>query len=119
QAANQEVGKTQRSVHYSTSEAEPESLQFWAKMGYRWPEGVNYLQPPLEFDDDGNPVYEEVSETLLIYPLKADSASIDVSDLRDIIKTIYWNWGIRPSLRKLNADALASATRYVMEKVFE
>ena len=117
--AEQEVGKTQKRLNYSTSEAEPASLPFWAKLGYRCPEGIKYFQPPLEFDDNGDPVYDEVPETLLLHPLEDASDSIDVADLRNIVKSIYWNWGIRPSLHKLNADALASATRYVMEEVFE
>ena len=117
--AEQEVGKSQKRLDYSTSEAESASLPFWAKLGYRCPEGVKYFQPPLEFKDNGDPVYDEVPESLLIHPLENASDSIDVADLRDLVKSIYWNWCIRPSLRKLNSDALAVATRYVMEKVFE
>jgi hypothetical protein len=117
-AAEEEVQRANKRLDFSSSEAESASLPFWAKLGYRWPKGIKYFQPPLEFDDRGDPVYEEVAETLLIHPLKGASDSIDAGDLRELIKSIYWNWGIRPSLRKLNPEALAAATKYVMELTF-
>jgi hypothetical protein len=102
---------------YSTSEAEPASLKFWAKLGYRWPKGVKYFQPPLEFDERGNPEHEEVPETLLVHPLDSSKLMIDVSELREMIQAIYWNWGVRPSIRRLDDAALSRAKEYVLEHV--
>lgn len=89
-----------------------------AKLGYRWPEGVKYFQPPLEFDDRGDPVYEEVPETLVLHPLNSKANSIDARELRDIVRSIYWNWCIRPSEGKLGDAAMTRATQYVMQRVF-
>jgi hypothetical protein len=116
--AQDEAEKLGKRVDFSAAEAEPASLPFWAKLGYRWPEGVKYFQPPLEFDDAGRPIYPEVPETLLIHTLEAAAESIDVGELCAVIRAIYWNWGIRPSKRKLTPEALAAATEYVMGKVF-
>lgn len=116
--AHEEARKINRGVDYSTAEAESASLLFWAKLGYRWPEGVKYFQPPLEFDDRGDPVYEEVPETLLLHLLNGKANAIDAQELRDIVHSIYWNWCVRPSESKLGDAAMTRATQYVMQRVF-
>ena len=54
---------------YSIAEAEADSLGFWRKLGYLWPNGLKYLQPPLAFDAAGKPIHVEVPETFLVCPL--------------------------------------------------
>lgn len=104
---------------YSVAEAEPASLPFWAKLGYKWPQGIKYFQPPLEFDASGHPLHDEVSETLLVYPLYSFATSVDVSELREMVRAIYWNWSIRPSIHRLNETALSRAKEYVMGRVLD
>jgi hypothetical protein len=106
-------------VAYSVAEAEPESLGFWTKRGYLWPRGVEYLQPPLEFEEDGRRIYDEVPETLLVRPLGAsDPQSIDADVLRKIVLGIYRNWAIETNRSLLSAEAIAAAEAYVMNDVF-
>ena len=57
-------------LRYSVLEAESDSLGFWTKMGYLWPQGVPYWQPPLEFDSQGIFVHPEVPEILMLHPLE-------------------------------------------------
>jgi hypothetical protein len=104
---------------YSVAEAEAESLGFWRKFGYLWPKGLQYLQPPLEFDADGKPLHSEVPETFMIYPVGKRSRSvIETPFLRQMILAIYRNWCIEPNRRRLSLKSLASAEEYVMGKVF-
>ncbi|MGH9958633.1 MAG: hypothetical protein ACREBC_16130 [Pyrinomonadaceae bacterium] len=72
----------------------------------------------MEFDDGGDPVYEEVPETLVLHPLNSKANSIDARELRDIVRSIYWNWCIRLSEGKLGDAAMTCATQYVMQRVF-
>jgi hypothetical protein len=117
--AQKEADRAVKRLAYSTAEAEPASLPFWSKLGYRWPQGVKYFQPPLEFDDEGNPEHDEVPETLLIHPLGSAASAIEVSELRAIIESLYWNWGIRPSLHTLSSAAMARAKECVMGRVLQ
>jgi hypothetical protein len=117
QSATETTRRESLDLAYSTAEAEPASLPFWAKLGYLWPQGVKYFQPPLEFDEHGVPEYEEVPETLLIHPLGGSARAIDARELRDMITAIYWNWGVRPSIRALNDAALLRAKEYAMGRV--
>jgi ribosomal protein S18 acetylase RimI-like enzyme len=116
-AAEQHAQRAAKRLICATSEAEPKSLQFWAKIGFRWPEGVKYFQPPLEFDDEGNPRRREVPETFLLHPLGSPEGVIDSTELQEIIRDIYWNWGLRPSVNKLSAAAMSRAKEYVMGRV--
>lgn len=63
----------------------------------------------MEFDDRGDPVYEQVPETLVLHPLNSKANSIDARALRDIVRSIYWNWCIRPSEGKLGDAAMSRA----------
>jgi ribosomal protein S18 acetylase RimI-like enzyme len=104
---------------YSVAEAEPESLGFWKKLGYLYPHGVDYWQPPLEFRENGEKVRDEVKETLLIRPLTGQSHdSVDAHVLRQMILAIYRNWCIETNRPRLSKVALDNAERYVMKKVF-
>jgi len=103
----------------SVAEAERDSLGFWRKFGYRWPSGLNYLQPPLEFKEDGTPVHEEVPETFMVLPLGNQNRETIKSDLlQKMIRAIYRNWCIEPNRRKLSNDALKAAEAYVMDRVY-
>jgi hypothetical protein len=101
-------------LKYSTAEAESDSLPFWAKMGFRWPQGVRYFQPPLEFDADGKPVHPEVPETFVLKTLEGASSTIDGGELREIVRSIYWNWSLRAHSQSLTPPAFDAASAYVM-----
>lgn len=106
-------------LSYSVAEAELASLGFWKKRGYLWPEGLKYLQPPLEFDASGDPIHEEVPETFLCLPLaKQSSDTIETSVLRQMIQSIYRNWCIEKNRAELSPDALRRAEKYVLDRVF-
>jgi hypothetical protein len=113
-AKAQELGGRLR---FSITEAEPASLGFWRKRGFRWPKGIRYLQPPLDFHDDGSPVYPEVAETLLVAPCD-EMQSIDPAVLRDAITTIYENWSLKLHRATLAPEAMRKAEAYVMTNVF-
>jgi hypothetical protein len=98
---------------YSVAEAEPESLGFWRKRGFLWPQGVQYLQPSLEFDEAGSPVHKEMPETLLLAP------TVEPEVLRDVIRTIYENWCLSAHRSTLPSEAMRRAESYVMEQVFD
>jgi ribosomal protein S18 acetylase RimI-like enzyme len=102
-------------LKYSTAEAEAASLPFWAKMGFRWPQGVRYFQPPLDFDADGQPVHPEVPETLVVKVLEGLTSAIDGGELREIVRSIYWNWSLRAHSKSLTPAAFSAARAYVMD----
>jgi hypothetical protein len=109
----------QSELAYSVSEAEAESLGFWRKLGYLQPAGLQYLQPPLEFDVAGNPLHEEVPETFLVCPLENRSRqTIDAHLVRQMVLAIYRNWCIETNRRRLSPAALNVAESYVMDRVF-
>ncbi len=115
--ARREVAADGRRLLCVATEAEPASLGFWKKQGFLRPEGCNYLQPPLEWDDAGNPVYEEVPETLLLAPVDMPKAWAEPSTVKGIILAIYDNWCLRVWRDTLPAASLHRAEEYVMGRV--
>ncbi len=104
---------------YSMLEAETDSLGFWNKMGYRWTQGVRYWQPPLEFDSEGNYIYPEVPEILMLKPLDdMEQESISKTLLKNIIATVYLNWSLHKYREVLEPAAMKHAEQYVMEDLF-
>ncbi len=106
-----------RELAYLLSEAEPASLGFWKKAGFRWPQGCSYLQPPLEFDAQGTPLYLEVPETLLLAPQATTSDFIEPSLVENILRTLFENWCLRGWRDTLSPEAIRRAEHYVMDKV--
>ena len=104
---------------YSFLEAESDSVGFWSKMGYLWPEGVDYWQPPLEFDENGDFLHPEVPEILLLRPIRAVSRNtIEVPLLKNLIATTYYNWCLDKYKTSLTPAAFENARKYVMDEVF-
>jgi hypothetical protein len=105
---------------YVVAEAETPSLGFWNKSGFLWPEGVRYLQPPLDFDERGEPKFREVEENLVLLPLGISSRkTIECDVLRNLIRTIYENWFLNPHREILAHDARLQMQSYVLDNVFE
>lgn len=101
------------------SEAEPASLGFWQRSGFRWPQGCHYLQPPLEFENDGTPKHTEVPETLLIAPSDSNSNAIAADQLIAMLRTLFENWCLRGWRSELSPTAMANAENYVMGHVLQ
>jgi deoxyhypusine synthase len=119
EACRAEIRRRGGSFAYSLLEAEGDSLGFWTKRGYRWPQGVRYWQPPLEFDADGSCVRPEVPEVLLVKPMSRESATtIDRDVLLNMIATVYLNWSLDKHRKVLSAAAMERAETYVMKSLF-
>ncbi len=104
---------------YSVLEAESGSVGFWSKMGYRWPQGITYWQPPLEFDDNGNPRYAEVPEVLMMKSMRDGGIDkINRSILLGIIRVMYQNWCIEKHRPHVLPAILSKIEQCVMQ-VFE
>lgn len=117
--AQREVADRQSELAYLACDAEVASIEFWRKLDYLQPLGLQYLQPPLEFDADGRPIHPEVPETLLVCPQgKRSRQSIDAMLLRDMIRAMYRNWSLETNRSRLSTSAFRAAESYVMERVF-
>jgi hypothetical protein len=76
-------------------EAEPGARKFWARQGYRWPRGTQYMQPPLEYDETGEPAFPAVPELLMVKVMgQPEATHIDRELLVDALRTLYHNWYI-------------------------
>lgn len=118
-AARTEAATNGVQVSYAVAEAEPASLGFWRKCGFRRPQSVSYVQPPLEFHADGWPVYAETPETLVVAPIHADLNSMPSVVLQQMIATLYRNWCLRGREETLSPAAFKRAEAYVMQHVFD
>ena len=108
------------SFEYSFLEAETESLGFWSRLGYLWPKGMDYWQPPLEFDETGQYLHPEVTEIPLLKPIEADkSNAIEPTMLKNLIATVYYNWALVKYKTSLTPEAFKKAEDYVMGEVFD
>ena len=115
--AQEELSQDGKELLCVATEAEPASLGFWKKRGFLWAQGCHYLQPPLEWDDEGAPVHEEVPETLLMAPVQMSADSAAPSLVRSIIVAIYDNWCLRVWRGHLLPAGMARAQEYVMGRV--
>ncbi|MCI0487328.1 MAG: deoxyhypusine synthase family protein [Blastocatellia bacterium] len=108
------------SFSLSLLEAEADSMGFWYKLGYLWPRGVRYWQPPLEFDEEGNYIHPEVPENLLLKPIEAEiPETIPATFLKNIVATVYYNWSLDKYKATLSDDAFQKAQKYVMGDLFD
>ena len=100
---------------YSFLEAENDSVGFWDRLGYRWPQAVTYWQPPLEFDKHGDFILPEVPEIAMLKPLDVrDKRFIDRRLMHDIVATIYLNWALSRYRDVLSEESMKRAESYVM-----
>jgi len=105
---------------FSVVEAEEDSLGYWTKLGYLWPEGVRYLQPPLEFDENGRVLRVPVAEAFLLRPMDPPCTRVvDRTLVKNIIATIYLNWSLDAYRGVLAPAAMSRVERYVMGDLYE
>jgi deoxyhypusine synthase len=104
---------------FSFLEAEAESVGFWTKVGYRWPQGVYYWQPPLEFDEQGHFLHPEVPEIPLLLSFDEPEAPfVDRHLLQNMIATVYLNWSLFKYNNTLAPESFRRAEQYVMGELF-
>ncbi len=105
---------------YSVLEAERGTIDFYSKLGYRWPRAVSYFRPPIHFLEDGTPAAPEFPEIIMIRAENPNlpSTAIEKTFLEKIIRTIYLNRSLHKPEQVLQADAFSRASEYVMGKVF-
>jgi hypothetical protein len=102
-------------LEYSFLEAENDSVGFWDRMGYRWPRGVTYWQPPLEFDEQGQYVHPEVPEIAMFKPLDVSARrTIGREVIQDVFASVWENWVLHEYRATLSPQAMERAERYVM-----
>lgn len=117
--ARRRVAELGGSLRYSFVEAEGDSLGFWSRLGFRWPRGVQYWQPPLEFDAHGQFVHAEVPEIPMLCPVEdMPGDRIDRRFLEEMIATVYQNWSLAKYRTTLAPEALQRAEQYVMGDLF-
>lgn len=98
-------------------ESEPSAREFWAKRGYRYPDGVKYVQPPLDYNEDtGEPMMRAVEEMIMV-KLISDIVSdkIDKDLLKKAVHTLYDYW-YSPS--GLNEHVTEKIRRYLFDDLF-
>ncbi len=101
-------------------EAEDDSVGYWSHLGYRWPRGVKYWQPPLAFDEKGQKALPEVPEILMLRgPSEAPIKTIDADLLRDIVHAVYQNWSLERCRLTLSEEAYQTARSFVIGWLFE
>ena len=72
-------------------EAEAGAREFWARRGYRWPAGVEYIQPPIRFDEATGEALSEAKPELLMIKVP-DAEVIDRPLLIDAVRSMYRQW---------------------------
>lgn len=75
-------------------EAERAARQFWARMGYRYPQGARYMQPPLSYSPDtGEPVKRAMPEMIMVKFVDGEIPdTIDKALLIEVVRTLYQRW---------------------------
>jgi len=104
-------------IPYSVLEADVDSVGFWDRLGYRWPQGVRYWQPPAQFNASGDYVNPEAPAILMARPASPADDRMARGTLERIIETLY-----RASLARqrttLTPTGFERAERYLMDVVF-
>lgn len=88
-----------------------DSIPFWAKLGWRFPEGAKYYQPSLKFNNDGEPEFDPVPLAFMIRQLNGED-HIRRQEIQDITKTLFDRWYI-PNKNDFDEDAYQHACRHV------
>lgn len=75
-------------------EAERAARQFWARMGYRYPQGARYYQPPLAYDlETGEPTMKAMPEMIMVKFMNGPMPdTIDKALLIEVVRTLYQRW---------------------------
>lgn len=89
-------------------EVEDDLLPFKFHLGYRLPENLRYVQPPIEFDREGNPCYAPVAKHLVMKSMMTNPTRTIAPDmLCNVIQTIY-RWRYVPLLGDESARVYAA-----------
>jgi hypothetical protein len=94
-------------------ESERMSRPYWYRMGYRWPRGSVYFQPPMDFDHEtGEALLPAVPECLMLKVTNGDSATIRRDLLLDIVRALYDRWYLP---RSASPAAQAAISAYLFD----
>lgn len=90
-------------------EAEKAARRFWARMGYRYPQGARYYQPPIAYDHQtGEPITKAVPEMIMVKFTDGPApAAVDRALLVEVVRTLYERWYL--------PDGLSDAAREKVE----
>ena len=105
-------------LRYAVLESVDASIGFWNRVGFRWPKGAPYCQPPLEFDDDGRPLYDSVEELLMFNPVEPTSSTVSRDLVLNVVATLYLNWSLDAYRDTLEPAAMKRAEDFVMGELF-
>jgi len=72
-------------------ESEDAAGRFWSRLGYRWPEGMRYWQPPLGYHPDGTPALPKVPLLLMVRHAE-HAGQIPAALLEEYTRTLLWQW---------------------------
>ena len=97
-------------------ESEADARFFWGKVGYRWPEGCRYSQPPLRYAADGSPDLPTIPLLLLLrHPEHSDA--IPGPLVREYLQTMLVWWYRDDLADSLVGAALARAEGWLTAEI--
>lgn len=116
----------ERLIHYATAagrqleafilESEADARFFWGRVGYRWPEGCRYRQPPLRYAADGAPDLPTIPLLLLLrHPAHSDV--IPGPLVREYLQAMLVWWYLDDLADELTGAALARATDWLTREI--
>ncbi len=86
-------------------ESEADARWFWGKVGYRWPAGCRFTQPPLAWSPAGAPALPAVPLLLLLKPLRP-ATTMPLARARLYTRALLVDW-YRDELDDLIEDPIA------------
>lgn len=107
-----------RSLEAFVLESEAEARFFWGKVGYRWPVGCRYSQPPLRYAEDGTPDLPVVPLLFLMrHPVHTET--IPGPLVRDYLRSMLTWWYLDELAEELEGAAVAVAQDWLSAAVIE
>lgn len=97
-------------------ESEAAARFFWGRVGYRWPVGCRYSQPPLRYADDGSPDLPTIPLLFLLRHPDHDEA-IPGPLVREYLQAMLTWWYLEALEEELEGPALAAAQGWLRETI--
>lgn len=116
--AAQRAAERRATLEWSFLESERRALAFWASVGYRWPEGLTYWQPPLAFERDGSPLGDEVPEVPLLLAYGSPPPDeIPSTVMCAIVESVLREWYVEPQQRTHSTEAMARIESLIVDRL--
>ncbi|MEM9366937.1 MAG: GNAT family N-acetyltransferase [Planctomycetota bacterium] len=102
-------------------ESEPRARAFWSRRGFVAYEGIDYVQPPLGYHQDGSPSLPVVPETLMLRKDEDYAGRMTYGDVRTLVRHLFQRWYVDgPSVEfDLHADAKRRVESCVQQELYE